>query len=90
MEFRAKSGSGSAKTLFWSLPRVAYLLVAALSVNTLIAQIIFTVYWLIVDFNGIFLVEIIRYIELFHFYSLTFYLTALTMIKILQLNVLNG
>ena len=89
--FREKvSTAGAAKQVFWTLPRIAFLMNAILVVTVLLAQIIFTIYWLIIDFNGIFLIQIIRYIELFHFYSISCYLFVLSIVKILQMNVLSG
>ena len=91
VEFREKNSSARGNKLrFWTLPRISFLSTSLLVTAVLVAQILFTIYWLIVDFDGVFLIiEIIRYIQLFHFYSLTFYLTALSHVKLLQLNVLN-
>ena len=89
-EFRASASSAGAKkaNTFWTLPRVGFLINAIVVVGVLIAQIIFTIFWLVIDFDGVFLVQIIRYIELFYFYSIIFYLTALSATKLLQLNAL--
>ena len=87
-EFRSSATSGAAKQQrrFWTLPRLSYFLNVILIDALLLAQICFTVYWLYVDLDGVHLIEIIRYIELFYFYSLDFYLSALCLVKILQLN----
>ena len=90
--FRASATSSAhsqQQRAFWTLPRITYCLNVVLIDALLLTQICFTVYWLIVDFDGVFLIQIIRYIELFSFYSLTFYFTALSIIKIFQLNVFN-
>ena len=88
-EFRERSSSSAAvkRHKFWTLPRVSFLCNAILTVAVLMAQILFTIYWLIVDVNGVFLVEIIRFIELFYFYSITAYLSAQSITKLLQLNI---
>ena len=84
--FREKSSSASAKKQpFWTSSRIAFLGISLLTVMVLMAQIIFAIYWLVIDFDGVFLVEIIRYFELFYFYSLVFHLTALSLLKLLQL-----
>ena len=74
---------------FWTLPHLSIVFNVVLTIAVLVSQILFTVYWLIIDFDGVFLIEIIRYIELFYFYSLTFYLAVLSLIKLLLLKVSN-
>ena len=87
-EFRAAATTNNAKKRpFWTRQRVAFLSSAVLLVATWVAQIAFAVYWLIIDFDGVFLIEIIRYIELFYFYSLTAYLFLLSLVKLLQVKV---
>ena len=90
-EFRKKATirNKAKQQQFWTLPRLTFIFNVVLIITVLISQIMFTVYWLIIDPDGVFLIEIIRYIELFYFYSLTFYLAVLSFIKLLQLKVLN-
>ena len=86
----AATGGGIAKRRrFWTFPRIGFLLNVLVTDAILIAQVCFIIYWLIIDVNGVFMIQIIRYTELFYFYSLTFYLVALSLIKLMQLNVLN-
>ena len=86
----AATGGGNVKhRRFWTFPRIAFLLNVLVIDAILIAQVCFIIYWLIIDVNGVFMIQIIRYMELFYFYSLTFYLVALSLIKMMQLNVLN-
>ena len=85
--FRAAATNAAKKRPFWTRQRVAFLSSAVLTVATWVSQIIFAVYWLIIDFDGVFLIEIIRYIELFYYYSITAYLFLLSFVKLLQVKV---
>ena len=92
--FRQAATSGGAagaanRRRFWTLPRLSFLSTAILFVSNLLSHILFTVYWLVTDFEGVFLIELTRYIELYHFFSLILYLVATSFVKIMQLNVLN-
>ena len=89
-EFReSTSSAGKAKRRFWTFPRIAFLSNVVLLVAVLLSQILFAIYWLVIDFDGVFLLEIIRFIELYYFYSLTFYLAAQSVIKLMLLKVFN-
>ena len=87
--FRQSVSSSAAATAdkrrFWTLPRLSFLFTAILLVSVLLSQILFTVYWLVTDFDGVFLIDLIRYMELYYFYSLILYLFATSVVKIMQL-----
>ena len=87
LEFRETCTVG--RRPFWTLPRLSFLFTAVLTISMLIIQISFSVYWLIIDFDGVFMIQIIRYIEIFYFYSITIYMTFLSFIKLMQLSMFN-
>ena len=84
------SRANEEKRKFWTVYRMAFVGNIVLFLSVLSAQLFFTIYWVVIDYQGVFSKEIIRNIQLFHFLSMTCYVTLLTIVKMARMKIFTG